>query len=123
MAQECITDSRVSEHVAHPNSCRHLDDRFIRVSRETRMVKQRSIRELRGCEEALTARRRVGRAHPFGDSNVHIAPRGSGTSASLLVCHYAPDEAHHHAGGQQSEYRPHGGLIDRGAHGKQTEQP
>ena len=37
----------------------YLDDRLVRVSRETRMVKQRSIRELRGCKEALTAKRRV----------------------------------------------------------------
>ena len=37
----------------------YLDDRFVRVSRETRMVKQRSIRQLRECEEALTAKRRV----------------------------------------------------------------
>ncbi|MFP3359472.1 hypothetical protein R0K17_19260, partial [Planococcus sp. SIMBA_143] len=100
-----------------------LDDRLVRVSRETRMVKQRSIRELRGCEEALTAKRRAGRAHPFGDSSVHITPRGSGTSASLLVRHCASDEAHHHAGSQRSEYRPHGGLIGPGVHEKQTEQP
>lgn len=57
---------------------RVLCDTVIRVSRETRSATQRSIRGLRGCEEALNTRRREVRARPFGDSSVHTIPQGSG---------------------------------------------
>lgn len=78
MEQECGTDSPVSKHVAHRRSCRTRRDRLVCVSRETRMKKQCSIRELSECEEALMRRRREVRAGPFGDVSVHNTPLGVG---------------------------------------------
>ena len=56
---------------------RVLCDRLIRVSRETRSPKQRSIRGLRRCEEALNTGQPEVRDQSFGDSSVDITPRGS----------------------------------------------
>ena len=53
------------------------------VSRETQMVKQGSIRELRGCEEALTARRE--KSEP-GRSVIRVFTSHCGGVGRVLRC-------------------------------------